>query len=345
MIIAQVTKYVNTALPHSHPRKRAAVLSKTYTRVTNREWTSALTRLEGAYAANTIRAYRSDFKIFEAWCQRECLIALPASAETVAEFVRAQSESATPATVSRRRAALAKIHRLMKLESPVRDEEVNLATRKVFRQKGRRQKQALGLTAPLKAKLIAACPDDLRGLRDRALIATGYDTLCRRSELVVLRIEDLEVSADGSGTILVRRAKADQQGRGRLAYLSAETISHLNGWLDEAGLSVGPIFRHADEVLEQPIVASTVAGVLKRRAAEAGLDTAIVRRLSGHSMRVGAAQDMAAACIELVAIMHAGGWRSPEMVMRYIEHMDVRKSGMARLYKGTGHSSSFGELP
>ena len=55
-------------------------------------------------------------------------------------------------------------------------------------------------------------------------------------------------------------------------------------------------------------------------------------RLSGHSMRVGAAQDMAAAGIELVAIMHAGGWKSPEMVMRYIEHMDIQKSGMARLY-------------
>lgn len=57
-----------------------------------------------------------------------------------------------------------------------------------------------------------------------------------------------------------------------------------------------------------------------------------MKRLSGHSMRVGAAQDMATAGIELVAIMHAGGWKSPEMVMRYIEHMDVRKSGMARLY-------------
>jgi len=30
--------------------------------------------------------------------------------------------------------------------------------------------------------------------------------------------------------------------------------------------------------------------------------------------------------------MHVGGWKSAEMVMRYIEHMDVQKSGMARLY-------------
>ena len=64
----------------------------------------------------------------------------------------------------------------------------------------------------------------------------------------------------------------------------------------------------------------------------AGIPSAVVAKLSGHSMRVGAAQDMAAAGIDLGAIMHAGGWKTPEMVMRYIEHMDVQKSGMARLY-------------
>ena len=41
---------------------------------------------------------------------------------------------------------------------------------------------------------------------------------------------------------------------------------------------------------------------------------------------------MVAAGIDLCAIMHAGGWKSPEMVVRHIEHMDVQKSGMARLY-------------
>lgn len=308
------------------------------TEARTRGWKTALHRLEGAYAANTISAYRSDFEIFEAWCRKECRLSLPASAETVAAFVQAQSETAKPATVSRRRAAIGKIHRLLKLESPVRDEEVNLATRKVFRQKGRRQKQALGLTAPLKTKLMEACPDDLRGLRDRALIATGYDTLCRRSELVALRVEDIAITPDGSGTILVRKAKADQFGRGRLAYLSGKTVAALTRWLEAAALDEGPIFRHAgsDEAIQKPVTPCTVNDILRRRAAEAGLDATTVRRLSGHSLRVGAAQDMAAAGIELVAIMHAGGWRSPEMVMRYIEHMDVRKSGMARLYGAAG---------
>ncbi|MGH7225974.1 MAG: site-specific integrase, partial [Gemmataceae bacterium] len=186
-------------------------------------------------------------------------------------------------------------------------------------------------------KLLDACPDDRRGLRDRALIAIGYDTLCRRSELVEHQIEDLTINRDGSGTVLVRKSKADQLGVGRLAYLSAETVGHLNCWLDAVKLTTGPIFRrvHSKHVWFDPLHPSAVAAIIKHRAGQAGFDKTLVSKLSGHSMRVGAAQDMAAAGIDLGSIMHAGGWKSPEMVMRYIEHLDVQKSGMARLYGGS----------
>jgi site-specific recombinase XerD len=290
--------------------------------------------MEGAYSANTIRSYRADFTIFEAWCQQEHRAALPATPETVADFVLAQSKSAAPATVSRRRAAIAKIHRLLKLDSPVRTEEVNLATRTMFRQKGRRQDQALGLTNSLKQKLVKACSADLRGVRDRALITVGYDTLCRRAELVQLQIDDLTIKSDGSGTILVRKSKADQLGCGRIAYLSAEALTHLQRWLGTASLNTGPLFRgiRGTQILPEALHPYSVARVLKNLGRNAGLDKTLVAKLSGHSMRVGAAQDMAAAGIDLGAIMHAGGWKSPDMVMRYIEHMEVGKSGMARLY-------------
>lgn len=261
---------------------------------------------------------------------------MPASADTVAEFLKVQSEKA-PATISRRRAAIGKIHRLLNLENPARAEDVVLAERTVLRQKGRRQKQALGLTDTLKRRLMNACSSDLAGLRDQALIATGYDTLCRRSELVALRVLDFTVNRDGSGVVLVRRSKADQFGAGRLAYLSSETVTLLNRWCEAANIDQGPIFRRirGRQVEDGHLHPSCVALIIKLRAAKAQLDQAQVSKLSGHSMRVGAAQDMAAAGIELGAIMHAGGWKSPEMVMRYIEHMDVQKSGMARLYGAT----------
>ncbi len=41
----------------------------------------------------------------------------------------------------------------------------------------------------------------------------------------------------------------------------------------------------------------------------------------------------APAGIELALIMHAGGWKSPTIVMRYIEHLEAARSGMARMYE------------
>jgi len=223
---------------------------------------------------------------------------------------------------------------MLKLECPVHTEEVNIATRTVIRQKGRWQAQALGLTAILKKKLMESCPDDLRGLRDRALLAVGYDSLCRRSELVQLLIENLSISPDGSGTILVHQSKSIQYGEVRLAYLSVETLNHLQNWLCASALVSGPIFRgiRGSIVMRYALHPHSVVYILKGCAVAAGLDHSVVEGLSGHSMRVGAAQDMAAAGIDMAAIMHAGGWKSPDMVMRYAEHMDIQKSGMARLY-------------
>ena len=66
----------------------------------------------------------------------------------------------------------------------------------------------------------------------------------------------------------------------------------------------------------------------------AGLENQVVKRLSSHSARVGAAQDMAAAGIDILALMQAGGWQSPTIVGRYIRKLDVLRGGGFRLAMG-----------
>ena len=66
-------------------------------------------------------------------------------------------------------------------------------------------------------------------------------------------------------------------------------------------------------------------------ARKAGLGEDIVTGLSGHSARVGAAQDMIASGIELPAILQAGRWKSTTMVNRYGERLLARRSGSAQL--------------
>ena len=46
-----------------------------------------LTRLEGAYAPNTLRAYKADMQEFIRFCANKPFEALPAQPETVATFL------------------------------------------------------------------------------------------------------------------------------------------------------------------------------------------------------------------------------------------------------------------
>jgi integrase len=299
------------------------------------KWRSAIARLEGAYSENTLRSYRADFAAFEAWCRASRLRPLPASPQAVAGFITAIAPNFSPSTLRRRLGGIRKVHRLMRLPNPVEDEEVLLAMRRALRTKPRRPKQAYGLTRGLRDKLIAACPNTLIGIRNRAIIAVGYDTLCRRSELVGLRVEDLSKLEHGAMSILVRRAKNDPFGDGRLGYLTPKTVMLLKKWLKASNIKDGWLFRriYGNRIGSHCLHPYTVTRIIKELAEAAGLETSLVRQLSGHSMRVGAAQDMMASGIGILPVMQAGGWRSMNIVGRYVQEVSVLQNGIAQLFE------------
>jgi hypothetical protein len=76
-----------------------------------------------------------------------------------------------------------------------------------------------------------------------------------------------------------------------------------------------------------------VPRILKGLAARAGIEAG---RISGHSCRVGMAQDLVAAGAELPAVMQAGRWKSPTMPARYAEKVLPRRGAVARFYEGRG---------
>jgi integrase len=60
--------------------------------------------------------------------------------------------------------------------------------------------------------------------------------------------------------------------------------------------------------------------IYKRIARNAGLDESAIERISGHSMRVGAAQDLLNSGASMPIIMQRGRWSKTDTVMRYLEH-------------------------
>ncbi|MYD94472.1 MAG: tyrosine-type recombinase/integrase [Chloroflexi bacterium] len=292
----------------------------------------------GAISANTERALRSDLGIYAAWCGAYGLAAVPASPTTVAAFIDAMAAVRAPATVRRYVASVAAAHRAVGRGRIFRSATVRHALQRMHRAKGRRQEQAQGLTWPLRQRLVEACGTALIDLRDRALVAVAYDGMLRRSELSALQVDDLVEEMGGDATLLVRRSKTDQEGVGDIVYLAPDTVGMAREWLAQAEIAGGRLFRSLQ--LGRPpgaqLDASQIPRILKRMARRAGLPDNVADGLSGHSARVGAAQDMIASGIELPAILQAGRWRTTAMVNRYGDRLLARRSGAAQLARAQG---------
>lgn len=141
-----------------------------------------------------------------------------------------------------------------------------------------------------------------------------------------MKATHLHTSADGKWSVLIARSKSDQAGDGRIAWLSPETVDRLERWLEVSGIVEGPLFRslHLGRLSETGLDTSSIRRLIKRAAKRAGLETGVGTELSGHSMRVGAAQDMLVAGFDAVAIMQAGGWKSTAVLLRYVENASTR---------------------
>ena len=182
---------------------------------------------------------------------------------------------------------------------------------------------------------LAAAGERLIDARNRALVAVAYDALLRRSELTALAVEDVSEEVDGSAALLVRRGKGDPGGRGAVVYLAPDTVVLLRIWRARAGAREGRLFRSVTKSgrVGSSLHASQIPRIFKAMAHAAGLPLEVADALSGHSARIGAAQDMIASGIGLPAVLQAGCWKSPTMVNRYGERLLARESGAAQFAK------------
>jgi integrase len=212
-----------------------------------------------AAAPNSLRALRSDIEAFDLWCRRRGESALPASPAQIAAWLGARAaEGASPASLNRYRASIARAHRLLDLTDPTRDERVRLAIAVHRRAVGSEQRQAKPLRYKGAVKdpvrdaarglnvkaVLSACGDDLTALRDRALLSTAYDTGLRASELVGVAVADIIPAIDPDARLLkIGRSKGDQDGHGATAYLSPRSVRAIEAWLKAADITTGAVFR------------------------------------------------------------------------------------------------------
>jgi integrase len=268
---------------------------------------------------------------------------LPAEPLTVREFVldcvRAGKK---PATIYRYLATITRAHQAIRILNPCESEPVRLAIQEMKLSTSARQRQARALTRTEIEDFLKNAGESIQATRERALLCVAYDTMARRAELVALSIADLTLAPDGSGSVLIRRSKTDQRGEGASAYLSHETVRLLKMWLEEAGIREGAIFRRliGRNHVGGRLGADAVAVIYKRVARWVGWPEKHVKEVSGHSIRVGATQDLLSLNIDLASVMQTGRWKSTAMPMRYGENVLAARGGMARAAELLGRNAN-----
>ena len=183
--------------------------------------------------------------------------------------------------------------------------------------------------------------DGLRAERERALLCMAYDTMARRCELAALNFEDLTFLPNGTGTLLIRRSKTDTVGQGATPYLSRGTVWHLQVWLTSAGINKEALFRRliGQHRVGHRLHGDIISDAYERVARHVGMPATRVAPVSGHSIRVGATQDLLALNIDLASVMQAGRWKSTVMPMRYVEEVLAARGGIARAAEKQGRDS------
>lgn len=305
--------------------------------------------IQRASAATTLRAYRSDWASFVAWCAQRGYSALPATPSVTSAYltelatsgsVFSQGRALSKASIGRRLAAIVFAHRAAHIDPPTTQsgaaalEKVMRGIRNVKRSEPVAKKRPTDADT-LRDMIRAITGDRLQDYRDRALLSLGMMGAFRRSELVAIDVAHVEAAPRGL-IIRIPTSKGDQEGRGQsVAILDGrrmEPVRHYEAWLACAGIQAGPVFRRLTphgRLTEQRISAQTVALVVKSRAAAAGYDAAM---FAGHSLRAGFLTEAGRQGANLFKMKEHSRHKSLEMLSEYVRDQEVFRDHAAERF-------------
>jgi site-specific recombinase XerD len=296
--------------------------------------------LNKSISANTRKAYANAWRDFEYYCNSIAGVrALPCSPQNVLDYLTYLADAGVAvATIDQRVAAIAFMHRLGEYEDPTAPSVVRQLLSGIRRRRaelGERQRHVAPLMRDDLFMLVAAIPDDLRGLRDKALLLLTFAIARRESEVAALTLDDVRFIGarhrPSEMIVTIQRSKTDQEGEGqikRIPRLSEESemicpVRAVRAWLDASEITAGALFRKVDrwgKVSQRGINARTVEFIVERTMKRIGRDPKLY---GGHSLRVGFVTQAAEDGTPLHEIMDVTDHKSMDMVRRYIRNQGL----------------------
>ena len=298
-----------------------------------------LKNLKNSKAANTLRAYKADFKDFSAFCTKNGFSSIPTEPKILALYLTHLSSTSKFSTLKRRIASISVIHKLkghyLDTKHPIIMENLH----GIKRVKGTNQKAKKPILINDLKQIIQAIDKYLNNtesvdvdciirensknrrnkIRDKAIILVGFSGGFRRSEIVNIDYEDIEFVSEGV-KIFIKRSKTDQSGEGMIKAIpyfdnkSFCPVLALKNWIEHSEIKSGKIFDISDK---------SISLIIKKYVSLAGLDP---NKYGGHSLRSGFATSAAESGAEERNIMAMTGHKTTQMVRRYIQEANLFKN-------------------
>lgn len=306
-------------------------------------------------APNTKRAYASDLRYWSEWCRLSHIDAqMPLSPLTVVRFLAEHVEGLDDeldedlvragvkqdlgrlsiSTVARRLAAMATAHKMAGCANPCADPQVRellAMARRAAARGGWAPKKKTAVPLEIMEKMLATCGDDLRDVRDRALLLFAWSSGGRRRSEVTTAVMDRLERIGDDFVYRLGITKTSQDGDSGSVPVAGRAAEALAEWLRRSGVEEGPIFRAVrgeTGIGDRRLSDIAVARIVKKRIRLAGLDP---EKFSGHSLRSGFMTEAGLQGIGLTEAMGMSLHKSVQIASGYHQAGAGVKNKAARL--------------
>ncbi len=283
-----------------------------------------LNNIKSSKSLNTIRAYKSDFKDFSNFCKKNNFKSLPADPKIVSFYITHLSSISKVSTLKRRLASISVVHKIKGFYIDIKHPLIIENFMGIQRKLGVFQKSKKPILINELKEIIKTIEstekNEIKKIRNKALILVGFAGGFRRSELVNIKLDDLEFTKEGL-KIFIQRSKTDQSGEGMtkaIPYFKDKNfcpVVSIKNWIE--------IIKSKTNSLIFDISDKMVAVLIKKYLQKAGFDNT---KYSGHSLRSGFATVAADHGADEKSIMNMTGHKSSSMVRRYIKETNLFKN-------------------
>ncbi len=296
---------------------------------------ATLNNLKNSKSINTLRAYKSDFRDFGAFCAKHGFKSLPSEPKVVSLYITHLSKNSKISTLRRRLVSISMVHKLKGHYLDTKHPMIIENLMGIRRVKGSIQIGKKPILINHLRSIINVINDqkieDIKKFRDKSIILIGFGGGFRRSEIISIDYEDLEFVNEGI-KINIKKSKTDQFGEGfikGLPYFTNEIycpVTNLQKWLEISKIKSGPIFRRfykGSSLTDKRLTDQSVVILMKKYLNLAGIEN---KNFSGHSLRSGFATVAADSGADERSIMAMTGHKTTQMVRRYIREANLFKN-------------------